>query len=284
MPRRYALSLASRFESWTHNVTSREMNPAHSVVFTKEVDARIIEGIRQGSKTRPSYTAFVAKALAIALCEFPYANRRLFWSPLWPFCRLVQAFQGVDIGVACEKGDATRPTETFLDVMRGAETRTLGDMTVWLRALAQSGPATNGQWRTFLRLVYHFPSPLTFFLASVLPTWVPSLWARYRGGAAFISSPAKYGIDRVTATWSAPVCVSFGLVRERPIARDGRVIAAPTFDLVMSFDRRIMAGAQAARFFARMVQLLERADVEMSPWVDPEVPPDLRDLLPSRSA
>ena len=75
-----------------------------------------------------------------------------------------------------------------------------------------------------------------------------------------ISSPAKYGVDMMVGHWPWPVGFSFGLVKERPVAVDGQVLARPTMTLIMSFDRRLMAGAPAARFFNAVAQALETAE------------------------
>ena len=85
-----------------------------------------------------------------------------------------------------------------------------------------------------------------------------------------VSSPAKYGVDVVVGTWSHPLGVSFGLVKPRPVVRGTEIVACLTFALTLNFDRRVMAGAQAARFFKRMVDLLEHAETEMAPYGSPE--------------
>jgi hypothetical protein len=92
---------------------------------------------------------------------------------------------------------------------------------------------------------------------------VPSLWTKYRGAAVLVSSPAKYGVDVVAGTWTHPLGVSFGIAKKRPIVRGDAIVACPTFTLTLSFDRRVMAGAQAARLFRRIVDRLEKAESEM---------------------
>src|SRR5205807_2105439 len=126
--------------------------------------------------------------------------------------------------------------------------------------------SSNEQWRSFSRLVTRFPHWLATLVIR-LPVFFPELWVRYRGGAAGISSPARYGVDIVAATWTHPLGFSYGLVKERPIAVEGAVVVRPTFTLTLNFDRRIMAGAQAARFFARVVEILERAETTMASYV-----------------
>ena len=75
-----------------------------------------------------------------------------------------------------------------------------------------------------------------------------------------ISSPAKYGVDMLVGNWPWPIGFSFGLVKERPIVVDGVVVARPTMMLIMSFDRRLMAGAPAARFFNAVGNSLQYAE------------------------
>ena len=79
-----------------------------------------------------------------------------------------------------------------------------------------------------------------------------------------ISSPAKYGIDMLVGNWPWPIGFSFGLVKERPIVVDGVVVARPTMMLIMSFDRRLMAGAPAARFFSAVGGCLQSAESSLS--------------------
>ena len=43
-----------------------------------------------------------------------------------------------------------------------------------------------------------------------------------------------------------------------------RVVACPTFTFTLNWDRRIMAGAQAVRFFRRIIEILEEARTELA--------------------
>ncbi len=73
-----------------------------------------------------------------------------------------------------------------------------------------------------------------------------------------ISSPAKYGVDMAVGTWPWPLGFSFGLVKDRPVAVDGELKIRPTMALMMSFDRRIMVGGPAARFFKAVCDGIEK--------------------------
>jgi 2-oxoacid dehydrogenases acyltransferase (catalytic domain) len=160
-------------------------------------------------------------------------------------------------------------------VLRNADEGSLDEIGEWLHRLGTSDTSTNEQWRTLSTLVRRFPASLASFLIR-LPCWFPGLWVKYRGAAVLVSSPAKYGVDSVIAEWAWPIGVSFGLVKPRPVVRDGQIVACPVSNLVMNFDRRVMAGAQAARFFKRIVDLLEHAQVELAAMLSSASSPTAR--------
>jgi len=74
----------------------------------------------------------------------------------------------------------------------------------------------------------------------------------------------------VAGTWTHPLGVSFGIAKRRPVVRGEAIVACPTFTLTLSFDRRVMAGAQSAHFFRRIVERLEQAESEMEMEIETE--------------
>ncbi len=80
-----------------------------------------------------------------------------------------------------------------------------------------------------------------------------------------ISSPSKYGVDMMFGTWPWPIGFSFGLVKDRVVAIDGRPAVRPTMSVTLSFDRRLMGGAPAARFFRAVCDKLENPELLMDP-------------------
>jgi pyruvate/2-oxoglutarate dehydrogenase complex dihydrolipoamide acyltransferase (E2) component len=256
----------NRYFQANRGIVEHEIRPGHTVTFISEVDLTAVEGLRSrerlAGRPAPSYTAFVIKAVAAAIQAFPFANRRVcrrWWLPLSK--PRLQRFEACDIAVAVERDVPGAESVAFVDVARRADAASLDDLTGWLRDLATCDVATNRQWRQFSGLISRLPHWLSKMIIR-LPLFSPRLWEQFRGGAVLVSSPAKYGIDTVAASWSWPLGVSFGLVKERPVVVDGRVVARPTFNLILNFDRRIMAGAPAARFFKRMVDAIEHADAE----------------------
>jgi hypothetical protein len=255
----FTIEPRNKFFSAIASISQYELRyPGNTVTFLHEVDLTEVEAARaraaQGGGAKPSYTAFVIKAVALAVREFPYANRRATRFGL--FGPRVQRFDRVDAAVLCERELPDAPMVAFVDMIRDADGLSLGELNEKLRALALCDTSNNEQWGSFVKIIRRLPSWLANLVIR-LPVLSPRLWARYRGGAFVISSPAKYGVDVVTAMWPWPLGVSFGLVKPRPVVVDGRVVARPTFVLTLNFDRRIMAGAQGARFFKRVVDLLE---------------------------
>jgi hypothetical protein len=260
----------NKFFEATRSIVEYEIRPGNTVSFLTEVDLTGVERLRSRmpAEQRPSYTAFVTKAVALALRDYPYANRRVCRPPLilWSGTRL-QRFDRCDVAVAVERDFPGSESTAFIDIIRDADRLALAAITDSLRALAVSDVTSNKQWRQFSRVISRLPPWLSSLLIR-LPCFLPGLWVKYRGGAVLISSPAKYGVDVVVGSWSHPLGVSFGLVKPRPVVRDAQIVACTTFTLTLNFDRRVMAGAQAARFFKRIVDVLEGAETEMLPFLD----------------
>ncbi len=256
----YRIEPPNRCFEANRRMAEHELRPGNTVSLVTEVDLSEVEELRRaGGTQRPSYTAFVVKAIALALREHPYANRRVVrcWWRLWGRTTL-QRFENIDVAVAAEREIPGAEACAFVDVARGADRSSLTDLTHWLRGLAHATEDTNEQWRTFKRLVERLPCWMTEQLVR-LPVHLPGAWVRYRGAAAIVSSPAKYGVDMLVTTWPWPLGFSFGLVKERPFVVAGRLEVRPTTHLMLNFDRRVMAGAQGARFFAKVVENLTHA-------------------------
>lgn len=282
----YEIEPKNRYFDAIRSIVAYEMCPGNTVTFTGEVDLTEVESVRRraAGPRKPSYTAFVAKAVALALRDFPYANRRVCRRSWLPFSGYtLQRFHRQDIAVASERDFPGAESVAFIDIIRECDALSLSQITEILHALATCDASNNQQWREFSTLITRLPHWLSTLLIR-LPCFVPKLWVKYRGGAVLISSPAKYGVDGVVATWSHPLGISFGLVKSRPLVRDGEIISSPTFTLTLNFDRRVMAGAQAARFFKRIVELLENAITSMAPYWSSSVEPATPTHEPSSMA
>lgn len=265
----YKILPNNKFFHAARNIVEKETVTKPTVRFNYLVDLTEIEEIRDKyndmGKRKPSYATFVCKAVGLALKEFPYANRKIYKRP-WLFFlgpRLLQ-FDRSDIAVAVErKGDIEGVEHiTFINILRDADQLSIDEISQFLYNLTNSDASNNKQWKEFSKLITSLPSWLSYFLIR-LPVWFPSLWIKYRGGSVLLSSPAKYGVDILSANWSSPLAISYGLVKKRPMVIKDEVVARPSFHFLMNFDRRVMAGAPAARFFARVCEMLTDAKEEL---------------------
>ena len=145
-----------------------------------------------------------------------------------------------------------------------------------LRLLARTDIREHPDWKQLWKALKFLPAWMVESIIRMQAVF-PNLWTRYRGAAALVSSPAKYGVDVVHTTWPWPVGISFGLVKPRPVVVEDQIVIRRTTHLTLSFDRRIMAGAQGARFFAELVRILTCAQKELAPLDSDESPADLPD-------
>lgn len=254
---RYSVKRCSGLEALNKSLVEGEINFDRTVLFSAEIDLTEIEKIRSSSPEadRPSYTAFVTKAASKALLEFPYANRRLFHLPGLPFLSFFQSFTDVDVAVAVERDVEGSHAVAYMEIIRDPHAKSLSEITRLLRGFSDSDLNSSEQWRSFHALGTRVPGWLGGLIAR-LPFYFPKLWRRYRGGTTLISSPAKYGVDGIVAAWPHPLSYSFGLAQKKPMVKGDQVVAVQAFTFVLDWDRRVMAGAQAARFFSRVCGLL----------------------------
>jgi len=247
---------------------NRENRSDNKVGMISELNMSSVQRLRnkyaERNEAKPSYTALVAKAVSLALRRHPHANRIPFELPFRK--RLVQ-LESVDMTIAVERDRPDIEQAVFAGTIKNTDTKSLTAITEELRGLAMATTETNERWKALKWIVENLPCGLARAVLS-LPRWSPRLWIKHRGGAVMISSPAKYGVDLMVGAWPWPLGVSFGLVKERPVVIDGKLAAAPTMALTLSFDRRLMGGAPAARFFKSVCEFLEQAEDYLERRVD----------------
>jgi pyruvate dehydrogenase E2 component (dihydrolipoamide acetyltransferase) len=166
----------------------------------------------------PSYNDIVVKACANALREFPRANGAY----------VDERFEGYDrvnVGIAvAAEGSLVVPT------IFDADRKGLGEIAAEARRLA--GRVRSGE---------------------VSP-------AELAGGTFTVSNLGMYGIGAFTAVLNPPqaAILAVGAMQERPIVRDGSIVVGRVMDITITCDHRILYGAEAAEFLARIKALLER--------------------------
>jgi pyruvate dehydrogenase E2 component (dihydrolipoamide acetyltransferase) len=171
----------------------------------------------------PTYNDMVIKACALALREFPSANSSYRDGRL-------QLHSRVNVGMAVAVDD-DEPTGGALVVptVFDADQKSLGEIARETRALAA-------------RVREHSITP-------------PELG----GGTFTVSNLGMFGIASFTAIITPPqaAILSVGSLGPRAVVRDGELLARNTMTVTLACDHRILYGAPAARFLARIRELLE---------------------------
>jgi pyruvate dehydrogenase E2 component (dihydrolipoamide acetyltransferase) len=172
---------------------------------------------RISSDEAPTYNDMVVKACALALREHPRANGSYRDGAL-------QLHSRVNVGVAVAAQDALVVPTVF-----DADGKALGEIAREARALA-------ARVRD----------------ATITP---PELG----GGTFTVSNLGMYGVTSFTPIINPPqaAILSVGAVQPRAVVRDGELVARHTMTLTLVCDHRILYGADAAEFLARIRELLQ---------------------------
>jgi pyruvate dehydrogenase E2 component (dihydrolipoamide acetyltransferase) len=165
----------------------------------------------------PSFNDMVVKACALALREHPRANGAYRDGRF-------ELYSRVNVGVAVAAEDALVVPTVF-----DADRKGLRQIATDSRALAQrvrEGTIT--------------PPELS-------------------GGTFTVSNLGMYGIDNFSAVINTPqaAILAVGAIKERPVVRDGGLTSAQMLYVTLACDHRILYGAPAAEFLARVRTLLE---------------------------
>jgi pyruvate dehydrogenase E2 component (dihydrolipoamide acetyltransferase) len=165
----------------------------------------------------PTYNDMVIKASALALRELPRANSSYRDGRL-------QLHSRVNVGVAV----ATEET-LIVPTVFDADQKSLGEIARETRALAAR--VRDG---------------------AITP---PELG----GGTFTVSNLGMFGVAGFTAIINPPqaAILSVGSLGPRAVVREGEIVARNTMTLTLACDHRILYGADAARFLARIRELLE---------------------------
>ena len=170
-----------------------------------------------GAPVVPSFNDLVVKACAIALAEHPNANGAYRDGKFERYAR-------VNVGVAvATEGSLVVPT------VFDADRKGLAQIAAETRALAERVRA-----------------------GAVTP---PEL----SGGTFTVSNLGMFGVRSFEAVINPPqaAILSVGALEPRPVVRDGEVVVREQMDVELACDHRILYGAQAAEFLARVRGILE---------------------------
>ena len=196
---------------------------APDFVITVEVDMEEAVGLRKqlkaaaGDQPAPSFNDFVVKASALALRDFPRANGAYRDGKF-------ELYSRVNVGMAVAGQDALVVPTVF-----DADTKSLGHIARESRALAERVRA-----------------------GAITPPELSS-------GTFTVSNLGMYGIKRFVAVINPPqaAILAVGALEPRPVVRDRKVEVRSQMELTLSCDHRILYGADAAEFLAKIREYLE---------------------------
>jgi pyruvate dehydrogenase E2 component (dihydrolipoamide acetyltransferase) len=165
----------------------------------------------------PTYNDMVVKACALALREHPKANGSYRDGQL-------QLYSRINVGVAVAAQDVLVVPTVF-----DADEKSLGEIARETRALAAR--VRDG---------------------TITP---PELG----GGTFTVSNLGMFAVASFTAIINPPqaAILSVGSLGPRAVIRDGEIVSRNTMTVTLACDHRILYGADAARFLARIRELLE---------------------------
>jgi pyruvate dehydrogenase E2 component (dihydrolipoamide acetyltransferase) len=165
----------------------------------------------------PSFNDMVIKACALALREHPLANGAYRDGRF-------ELYSRVNVGVAVAAQDALVVPTVF-----DADRKGLREIATDARNLAAK--VRDG---------------------SITP---PEL----SGGTFTVSNLGMYGVSNFSAVINAPqaAILAVGAIAEKPVVRDGEITTAHLLGVTLACDHRILYGAPAAEFLARVRALIE---------------------------
>jgi pyruvate/2-oxoglutarate dehydrogenase complex dihydrolipoamide acyltransferase (E2) component len=231
--------------------------------FHNLLDASALENIReqyhrQYGENLP-YAVLVAKAVSIAMREFlpehPELNAYLHRGILG---YRAHYFDRLSFGCTFSVNNPEGYEQIVIAVCEDPDQKDLREINAALREkfLPTSPTVKNSS------LYYRLPWILQKILA-----WYGENNAKarflYRGTYSY-TALGKFGIDYHDVPQSSTLTFGMGQVKERVFAKDGRPYVAPGFYLIMSLDRRLMNGQVPAEFLARVSDLLERGDSQLT--------------------
>ena len=195
---------------------------------TQEVDAApLVEFREQLShfEHKVSFNDLIVKGTALALAEHPGINVGFN-----PKKMTLVRYGSIDISVAVQVESGL-----ITPIVTRADTKTIEEISKEIRALAKK--AKEG------KLQPH----------------------EFQGGSFTISNLGMYGVSNFQAIINPPqaAILAVGGILDKPVVKQGSVVAGKTMELTLSVDHRVIDGVAAALFLKALQRILENPAVLM---------------------
>jgi pyruvate dehydrogenase E2 component (dihydrolipoamide acetyltransferase) len=218
----------------TQQTIARRMAESKATIpdFTLQMDVDMEECVKLRAELKrlspdeaPTYNDMVVKACALALREHPRANGSYRDGRVQLHSRV-----NVGVAVAADSDDGPAAGALVVPTVFDVEEKSLGEIARETRALAERVRA-----------------------GTITP---PELG----GGTFTVSNLGMFGVSAFTAIVNPPqaAILSVGALAPRAVVREGDVTVRKTMTVTLACDHRILYGAEAARFLARVRELLEQ--------------------------
>ena len=198
--------------------SNREI-PTIDLAMTVEMSAviRARKELEEQSGRKVAYDSFLLFAAAQGIKRFPAFAGHASDDSLFPHGT-------IDVCIA-----VSREEKLYLPVLRGADKLSLSETDVEVRRLVEK--TRSGQLR---------PDDLA-------------------GGCFTLSNLGMYPIDyfQMIIPPQQSGALAVGAIQQRPLVKDGRIVARPVCKIVLSVDHRMINGAMAAEFLKQLKEILE---------------------------
>ncbi len=193
-------------------------------------------------------TALLLKAIAIAQKNHPSSRTALL-----PWGKVV-TFNNIVAGFTVERYIDDRPA-VFFGTIEAPDTKLLTEMMDELVEYKECAIEEHPQLKR-QHQVSQMPWLLRQLLLSLAMVF-PLLRLQIIDATFGLSSLGKFGVSAVTGPCVSTSTFGVGAVEERPVVRNGTIEVHPMMTLSLSFDHRLMDGADAARFLGEVKLLME---------------------------
>jgi len=170
---------------------------------------------------RVSFTDIIVKAVAYALKEHRIMNSTLEGDK-------IKVFDEINIGVA-----TATPQGLVVPVVKNADKKSLSELSAEIKALVNK--AREGK-------LEH---------------------SDVSGGTFTVTNLGMYGVEAFTPIINPPEAAILGVgkIIQKPVVEENQIKIKPMMTLSLSFDHRIVDGAPAAQFLAKIKEILENPSI-----------------------
>ncbi len=194
-----------------------EMAQAQHKIRVDMTECTKLRKVLKAKEQSVSYNDILILALTKALAEYPYLNAHVIGKDVY-----LKKNINIGIAVAVENG-------LIVPTVRNCQSMNLGQ--IHAAASAQIKKAQSG-------------------------TLTPD---DYTDGTFTVTNLGMFGLDEFTAIINPPQTgiLAIGAIIDTPVVRDGQIVARPICTMTLTYDHRVIDGAPAAKFLAKLKTLLE---------------------------